>query len=222
MTNEFFMYSLGVPLSKRYMKGVITITLERMWRIFNVHSEFKELPSQTQLDMMSTNGPVGLAIMVSRYESMTTGIQQIQEGFGELDEVRWKENYFPTFQNFKKVRKIKMKDVVGEMSVKLSEDQMSEYVRLISYLGPIASDPVLYKLIMLLALFKPVHPGSTSCLSGLQSTYMTIVRRRADWMFRNEKSAKNFEMKKMVDKMSSCIESLEKLSEIMLFILNKQ
>ena len=86
--NEFFMYSLGVPLSKKYMKNVVTLTLERMWRVFNIHQEFRELPVSTQRQLMAKNGPYGLAVMICRYENCPQGMQQIKEGFGELDEIR--------------------------------------------------------------------------------------------------------------------------------------
>ena len=219
--NEFFMYSLGVPLSRKYMKGVISVTMERMWRVFNIHPEFKELPSQTQLGFLSANGAAGVAVMICRYESFPRGMQQIQEGFGEIDEIRWRENYLPTFKNVDKVRKLRMKDAVSDMSVKLSSEQMSEYIRIINFMGPLVQHPVLYKLIMLLVLLKPSK--SFSGLVGLQSTYMTLIRRRTEWMGRNEKNwLKNVEMKTMVDKMVTCVDNLERLSGILLHILNNK
>jgi hypothetical protein len=53
------------------------------------------------------------------------GIQQIQEGIGELDEDLWRGNYLPALKNFDNVRKMKMKDVVAEMSVLLTQEQVS-------------------------------------------------------------------------------------------------
>ena len=65
MLNEFSMYSLGVPLSRRYMKSVFSITLERMWRVLRVHPEFQELSGQAQREVMEANGSLGLAVMIS-------------------------------------------------------------------------------------------------------------------------------------------------------------
>ena len=118
-----------------------------------------------------------------------------------------------------------MKDVASELSVKLSQEQISEYVRIVELLGPLVSDPVLHKLIIFLVLMKSIQPAKACVLSGLQTTYMTIVRRRTDWMCKNEVqngTRKNLETKKMIDKIGLCIENLEKLSEILLFILNQQ
>ena len=118
-----------------------------------------------------------------------------------------------------------MKDVVSELSVKLSQDQISEYVRIVDLFGPLVTDPVLYKLVIFLVLMKSICPGKPSVLSGLQATYTTIARRRTDWMCKNEGkngTRKNLETKKMIDKIEFCIENLEKMSEILLFILNKQ
>jgi hypothetical protein len=49
-----------------------------------------------------------------------------------------------------------------------------------------------------------------------------ISQRKADWMCRFEKSNKNVEMKKMIEKLSFYVDSLERLGKILLFILNKQ
>jgi hypothetical protein len=69
MLNEFTMYSLGVPLSRRYMRNVVSITLERMLRVLNIHPEFKELSSQTQREVIARNGSLGLAILVSMLQN---------------------------------------------------------------------------------------------------------------------------------------------------------
>jgi hypothetical protein len=82
-------------------------------------------------------------------------------------------------------------------------------------------DPALYKLLMLLALLKPATK-SAAALSGLQSAYLMIAKRRADWMCRADGSSKNLEMKNMIEKLSFCMAEMDRLSEILLFILNKQ
>jgi len=220
MLNEFSMYSLGVPLSRRYMKSVVSITLERMWRVLRVHPEFQELSSQAQREVMAANGPLGLAVMICRYESLC-GIQQIREGLGELDETRWAENYLPAFQNLDKVRKMRMKDVVAEMSVTLSQEQLNDYYRILGILGPLVTDPVLYKLLLLLVLLKPLD--SRWKIAEPHAKYLMISRRRAEWQCKVEaKSAKDVELKRMIDKLAFYVDNLQQLSKILLFILNKQ
>ena len=219
MLNEFSMYSLGVPLSRRYMKSVVSITLERMWRVLRVHPEFQELSGQGQRDLMAANGPLGLAVMISRYENLC-GIQQIREGLGELDEDRWKENYLPAFQNLDKVRRMRMKDVVAEMSVNLSQDQLNDYYRILAVLAPLVSDPVLYKLLLLLVLLKPLD--SRWKIAETHSKYLMISRRRAEWLCKVDKSTKDVEMKRMIDKLAFYVDNLQQLSKILMSILNKQ
>lgn len=219
MLNEFSMYSLGVPLSRRYMKSVFSITLERMWRVLRVHPEFQELSGQAQREVMEANGSLGLAVMISRYESLC-GIQQIREGLGELDEARWRENYLPAFQNLDKVRRMRMKDVVAEMSVNLSQDQLNDYYRILGVLGPLVSDPILYKLLLLLVLLKPLD--SRWKIAETHSKYLMISQRRAEWLCKVDKSAKDVEMKRMIDKLAFYVDNLEQLSRILMFILNKQ
>ena len=51
---EFMMYSLGVPLSKKYMPTLFSILNERLVRIFKMHPEFEELPIRSQLKVCGT------------------------------------------------------------------------------------------------------------------------------------------------------------------------
>ena len=51
---EFMMYSLGVPLSKKYMPSVFSIVNERLVRIFKMHPEFEELHVRAQLKVCGT------------------------------------------------------------------------------------------------------------------------------------------------------------------------
>ena len=51
---------------------------------------------------------------------------------------------------------------------------------------------------------------------------MMVARRRADWMYNMDRSSKNLDTKMMIDKVALCVENLEELSKIMMFVLNKQ
>ncbi len=46
---------------------------------------------------MALNGHLGMALFIVKAESCETGIEQLQEGFGEADEKRWNEEYLPMF-----------------------------------------------------------------------------------------------------------------------------
>jgi len=100
-------------------------------RVFNIHTELEELPSQLQLEMIGNNRCLfhpscdkkkldhlwkisifltllngltfctklilgidlslpGLALLIARSENCRNGLEQAQEGVGELDEVKWK------------------------------------------------------------------------------------------------------------------------------------
>jgi hypothetical protein len=49
-----------------------------------------------------------------------------------------------------------------------------------------------------------------------------VARRRADWMCQRELTSKHLETKRLIEMLSACINNLERMSEILLFILNKQ
>jgi hypothetical protein len=50
------MYSLDVPLSRTYCIKYFNVVLERMRRIFKLHSEFEELPFDVQEDILKKRG----------------------------------------------------------------------------------------------------------------------------------------------------------------------
>jgi len=47
--------------------------------------------------------------------------------FGEFDEIRWRENYLPTFKDPSKVKRLTMRKAVEENSVNLSEMQVRKF-----------------------------------------------------------------------------------------------
>jgi hypothetical protein len=74
---EFAMYSLGVPLSKRYLSRVFAVYHERIWRIFQTHSEFLDLPFQLQMQLVNTNRLMIFCLMSAKWESFKTGVNFI-------------------------------------------------------------------------------------------------------------------------------------------------
>ncbi len=74
---EFAMYSLGVPLSKRYLSRVFAVYNERIWRIFQAQTEFLELSFQLQLQLVGTNSLMVFCLMSAKWESYKTGVNFI-------------------------------------------------------------------------------------------------------------------------------------------------
>jgi hypothetical protein len=89
MIEEFMLFSEGVPIPKDHMPKFFAINFERILRIYQIHSDFAELPSQFQADHIRNNGRLGLAMMILKVESSKTFADQLRDGFGELDDTRY-------------------------------------------------------------------------------------------------------------------------------------
>jgi hypothetical protein len=74
---EVAMYSLGVPLSKRYLSRVFAVCHERVWRIFQTQSEFLDLTFQLQRQLVNTNSMMLFCLMNAKWESYETGVNFI-------------------------------------------------------------------------------------------------------------------------------------------------
>ena len=89
LINEFMMHCLGVPLSRTYMPAVLSVMLERIRRVLNIHPNFEEMSVSSQRTILRANSGLGLALYVARNESLN-GMEQLLDGMGELDEEMWK------------------------------------------------------------------------------------------------------------------------------------
>ena len=76
LMKEAMMKSLGVPLSKTYMKKAYFIFLERFWRVGKFNPELSCL-SIKDGEHLRNNCRLALAIFVSKLEHCTSGYEQV-------------------------------------------------------------------------------------------------------------------------------------------------
>ena len=175
LMDEFMMFSLGVPLSRNYKPAVFRVMLERVRRVFNIHPEFGEFSAAAQQNILRKNSLLGLALYVVRAENLS-GIDQIREGMGELDEEVWNTNYSTVFDSPDKFTKISL----ANMHL-LSPEQWSVFSNLLSLTQTLVSDPDFYKLNLLYTLTQPQHDEENRMLFKLNFKYKTILTRRLKW-----------------------------------------
>jgi len=118
-----------------------------------------------------------------------------------------------------------MKDVAAQASVYLTNEQTTESNNLIKDFVDIANDPVYHRLATLLALTRTPKDGSDNVLAPLKNYYELLLRRRTEWMFRrggNDRLRhRNRDPEIMISRVFACIENMEKLAEILLYIKNQ-
>ena len=121
-----------------------------------------------------------------------------------------------------------MRDVAQQRSVNLTQEQMVQFESLCRDFADVVSDPIYYKLMTLIALTKPTDQGSSKELLPLQSFYLMQLRRRTEWMFRSENARRDRFFVKMKDaeelmrKVQVCVDNLDKLAHILIFIKNQR
>ena len=99
LLKEFSMYSLGVPLSKSYMKNGLSMGMERVWRMLRIHQEFSNLTTLNQLDILACQGFAVLSVLLIKFSSFDTGIEQLRYAFSRYDEELWNESFKPVFNS---------------------------------------------------------------------------------------------------------------------------
>ena len=181
--HEFLLNSLGVPVSKSYMSSVFNMMMERIRKIWYIHPEFEELPVTVQRSLLRLHSLLPHALYVVRSERLT-GIEQLQEGLGELDEALFLEHYLPVFDSPAKISKMTIKDMMC-----LTPVQWDIFSELISSARLLVENPNFFKLSMLYLLTQPQEDETEQIgdkrgldfLSSLHFKYKMIIQRRLKW-----------------------------------------
>jgi hypothetical protein len=75
---EFLMISLGVAPSETFTPTYARIVLERVWRVLNVHSEFRDLRTREKRAIFGIVGPLGFALIVAKQENNSCAMKQLK------------------------------------------------------------------------------------------------------------------------------------------------
>jgi hypothetical protein len=75
---EFLMISLGVAPSETFTPTYARIVLERVWRVLNVHSEFRDLRTRDKRAIFGIVGPLGFALIVAKQENNSCAMKQLK------------------------------------------------------------------------------------------------------------------------------------------------
>ena len=76
MLREFMMFSLGVPLSKKFLPKYTSVVERRLVRIVEKIPELKNVSDETKKVILATNVQRGLAMIVARGE-LSSGEEQV-------------------------------------------------------------------------------------------------------------------------------------------------
>jgi hypothetical protein len=223
MIREFMLFSVGVPLPKDHMPSFLSIYFERILRIYQIHSDFVELPSHLQVEHIRNNSKLGLAMMILKCESSKTFADQLRDGFGELDDTRWNELYLPLLGDKRNLPKLTMQQASDDGSVPLRNVELKNYHKLVNDLHFLVDEPWLFKICLLLTLTLPNGSGG---ISLLHRKYVNILRRRLQWIRRSRRESESsssvealspeFEMTKIM----SGLRMLDRVSEIAFQIMS--
>jgi hypothetical protein len=142
-----------------------------------------------------------------RSESLT-GMEQIQEGMGELDEAIWRDNYSAVFDMASKLSKVSLRDLDL-----FPPEVWPRYEALLSSIQILVKKPKLFKLNLLFTLTQPQTDENAKALSKLHSKYKTVLRRllkwKPDWIGLHPDDPDL-----VVEKLFSCFRTLKELAEL--------
>ena len=78
LIREFLTISLGGTPSDTFTPTCARIVLERVWRVLNIHSEFRDLDTQDQRAIFGIVGPLGFSLIIAKQENNTCAMTQLQ------------------------------------------------------------------------------------------------------------------------------------------------
>ena len=76
LLHEFLMFSLGVPLSKNWLRTYLSTVERRVKQILHSVPEFQHLPDDVKEEIVATNVPLASALVLAKNE-VSTGAQQV-------------------------------------------------------------------------------------------------------------------------------------------------
>jgi len=218
---EFMMAAHGVPLPKHHMQTMFAIFLERIWRVYRIHPEFVEMPTLLQIELIATNSAFGLAMLILKAENCVCFSEQLREGIGELDEQRWQQLYLPLIEKVENAQPLRMKDAAGTKSVQMSVEDFQNYQMMTKSYSHLVSEPWLFKICLLLILTLPLDSMIAGRVgNALHNKYLTILRRRFNWIYLKRSSEVQHGLRVRVDpemevaKVMEGIQNLKLLSKI--------
>jgi len=78
---EFLMISLGEKPSESFSPTCARIVLERVWRVLNIHQEFRDLRTRDKRAIFGIVGPLGFALIIAKQENNTCAMKQLKVKF---------------------------------------------------------------------------------------------------------------------------------------------
>ena len=185
---EFTMFSLGVPLSKSFIKHVVALGSERTWRIFLTQPEFSNLPANAQYEMKCQKLVSAFALAIARSESYSTGTEQLKFAFGCTDETAWNEKFRKVFGN-NPIDKIGFFQAVSFCLPIFQRGLPVEVIEsAVEDAKSIVKDSNLWALMMLITVTEPTDGLIASPLANLHSRYNLLLKRRLRWISSNDSS----------------------------------
>ncbi len=177
LMKEFAMYSLGVPMSKHFMPASVAVFLERFNRVMRIHPEFYKLSDEKQRQLCQQNVLNGVAMMMSKLETCTSGEEQLAYACGSLDNKIWDADFRGIFDKNTKVKKLRLAE--SNLATKnMPQGLLKSFDKLVNNVGSLMRDPELYKLLTLVVLFSDVVEDDMPEISRLRKRYMNILHRR--------------------------------------------
>ncbi len=176
---EFVSYSMGVPLTKSFMKQAIKIFEQRFRSVLLSHPEFSSLNRDQNQILANINLMECVALNVSRLEICADGREQLQFACGINDELQWKKNYEDFFTNAEhQLRKLSLSEV-NHVTKSLDESIVEDYNRLTQRIGSFVEDNDMYSIVILAVMFKDLsNSPDVPIAADLGNQYRTMLKQQ--------------------------------------------
>lgn len=183
LMKEAMMNALGVPLSKTFTKKSFSIFMERFWRVISQNPALSSL-SMRERELLRSNCNYALALLMAKLENTSNSFEQNALLYGSMDMDLFKKTYGALFKgkNSNDFKKLSLKNAHETSSIRISQDDLTEFYAIVKRLKTIVQDESIFKLLILIVLTKPDDFDiSSSTISSLHWHYLLVLRRRLQW-----------------------------------------
>ena len=151
IVRECIMFSLGAPLSKRFMIFSFYILQERLKRFLFIHDEFQRLCQAEQYYILNSNMHIAQTLICAKAASCQNGEDQLNFTFGSKDKTSFSDLLQSIGHRKNNFPKIGM-DSASEEDSKQARDHWKRFVYLEKLVGELTTNDTSLKVFLMLAL----------------------------------------------------------------------
>ena len=168
------------------------------------------------MELVQNNSLLGMSVIVAKAQNCKSFMDQLREGFGELDDQRWNQLYVPVLPNGFDIPPVEVREVNKSNPVPMSPEDLHNYVQMTQSTTFLVTEPWLFRISLLILLTLPRKTETNI----LHSKLLTILKRRLQWIYSSSPDLVRTNLEEEMARVMIGIQNLQKLSKIAVKVID--